>query len=160
MLDRRTRIDQAVAKFITLVQHVEGVLEVALFGSVATEKAVPDDFDLMVFIKDVQCIPAISSSIRSITSTFHAHDVFLFDENRQYLGRVCHRKKCPALSVECKVYGCGKVKYLQVIEGFTFQAKQALAQKPVPLWIHSSLAGSISEQWFHEVSTQAQKDRP
>ncbi len=155
MLDRRTRIDQAVAKFIALVQHVEGVLEIALFGSAATGKAVPDDFDLMVFIWDVHSIPAISEGIRSTSSIFHAQDVFIFDANRQYLGRVCHRKKCPALSVECKVEGCGKVKYLQVIEGFTFIAKQALVRKPVPLWIHSSLGASISEEWYHEVSLQA-----
>ncbi len=89
-----------------------------------------------------------------MTSIFHSHHIFLFDANRQYLGRACHRKKYTTQSVECKVRGCEKVKSLQVIEDFMFQTKQALARKPVPLWIHSSLAVSISEQWFYEVSTQ------
>jgi hypothetical protein len=33
-------------------------------------------------------IPHISKSIRKTTNLFHAHDVFIFDEGRKYLGRI------------------------------------------------------------------------
>jgi len=113
MNGRRIQIQQAVEKFLTFVKHVDGVLEVALFGSAASGKAIPQDFDLMVFIRDEKCITKISECIRKTTSIFHAHDVFIFNAHRQYLGRICECKRCPTLSVECKVKECGKIKYLK-----------------------------------------------
>src|SRR4030043_74569 len=113
MNGRRIQIQQAVEKFLTFVKHVDGVLEVALFGSAASGKAIPQDFDLMVFIRDEKCITKISECIRKTTSIFPAHDVFIFNAHRQYLGRICECKRCPTLSVECKVKECGKIKYLK-----------------------------------------------
>lgn len=72
MSERRKQIQLAVEKFISLVRDVDGVIEVALFGSAASEKPNPKDFDLMVFIEDTACIPQISKSIRKTTHIFHA----------------------------------------------------------------------------------------
>ncbi len=87
MNERKKQIQLAVEKFTSLVRDGDGVIEVALFGSAASDKPNPQDFDLMVFIQDISCIPHISKSVRKTTNIFHAHDVFIFDERKKYLGR-------------------------------------------------------------------------
>lgn len=113
MNERKKQIQLVVDKFTSLVRDFDGVIEVALFVSAASDKSNPQDFDLMVFIKDTSCISHISKSIRKTTYIFHAHDVFIFDEEKKYLGRICQRSVCPATSVECHVKDCGKIKYLK-----------------------------------------------
>ncbi|HWR26578.1 MAG TPA: hypothetical protein VN316_01745 [candidate division Zixibacteria bacterium] len=103
MNERRKQIRLAVEKFASQVRGYDGVIEVALFGSAASDKPNPQDFDLMVFIENVACIPHISKSIRKITNIFHAHDVFIFDEGKKYLGRICQRSVSPTTSVECYI---------------------------------------------------------
>jgi len=108
MIERKKQIQFAVDKFTSQVRDVDGVIEVALFGSAASDKPNPQDFDLMVFIKDIACIPHISKSIRKTTNIFHAHDVIIFDEMKKYLGRICQRSVCPTSSVECYIKDCGQ----------------------------------------------------
>lgn len=55
MNERQKQIQLAVEKFTSLVGDVDGVIEVALFGSAASDKSNPQDFDLMVFIEDIPC---------------------------------------------------------------------------------------------------------
>jgi predicted nucleotidyltransferase len=136
MNERKKQIQFAFETFTSLVRGVDGVIEIALFGSAAFEKANPQDFDLMVFIEDTACIPRISKSIRKTTHIFHAHDVFTFDKrgihfdkNRKYLGSICQRSNCPTSSVECSVKDCGKIKYLKQIDGFMFDEKRAFIKK-------------------------------
>ena len=129
MNERKKQIQLAVEKFTSLVKDGDGLIEVALFGSAASDKPNPQDFDLMVFIKDLSCIPHISKSIRKTTNLFHAHDVFIFDERRKYLGRICQRSVCPTTSVECYIKDCGKTKYLKQLDRFVFDEKKALVVK-------------------------------
>ena len=53
MNERQKQIQLAVEKFTSLVGDVDGV--VALFGSEASDKSNPQDFNLMVFIEDIAC---------------------------------------------------------------------------------------------------------
>lgn len=53
MNERQKQIQLAVEKFTSLVGDVDGV--VALFGSAASDKSNPQDFNLMVFIEDIAC---------------------------------------------------------------------------------------------------------
>lgn len=149
MNERKKQIQLAVEKFISLVKDGNGVIEVALFGSAASDKPIPQDFDLMVFIKDLSCIPHISKSIRKTTNLFHAHDVFIFDEGRKYLGRICQRSVCPTTSVECYIKDCGKTKYLKQLDRFVFDEKKALQIRPVVVWKNPEMKDSISQQWFN-----------
>ncbi len=64
--ERRKQIQLAVEKFISLIRDVKGVIEVALFGSASSEKAVPQDFDLMVFIENTDCISHVSKRRRHL----------------------------------------------------------------------------------------------
>lgn len=153
--ERRKQIQLAIEKFVSLIRDANGVIEVALFGSAASEKDVPQDFDLMVFIEDTECISHVSKSIRKTSHLFHAHDVFVFDKNRNYLGRICQRGTCPTSSVECYVRDCGKIQYLKQIKGFAFKEREALIRKPVIIWLNPAQNESISQQWFNEfVSNQ------
>lgn len=152
MNGRKEQIQHAVEKFISLVRDFDGVIEVALFGSAASDKSNPQDFDLMVFIKDISCIPYISKSIRMTTYIFHAHDVFIFDEERKYLGRICQRSVCPATSVECYAKDCGKIKYLKQLERFVFDETKAFKIRPVTIWQSPGQKESISQKWFNELA--------
>ncbi|CAG0996099.1 hypothetical protein METP2_02924 [Methanosarcinales archaeon] len=149
--ERRKQIQLAVEKFVSLIRDVNGVIEVALFGSAASDKAVPGDFDLMVFIENTDCISQVSKSIRKTSHIFHAHDVFVFDKNRNYLGRICQRGTCPTSSVECYVRDCGKIQYLKQIDGFVFKEKEAFIGKLVIVWLNPGQNESISQQWFNEL---------
>ncbi|MDD1744548.1 MAG: nucleotidyltransferase domain-containing protein [Candidatus Methanoperedens sp.] len=152
MNERKKQIQLAVEKFISLVRDYDGVIEVALFGSAASDKPNPQDFDLMVFIENIACIPHISKSVRKTTNIFHAHDVFIFDERNNYLGRICQRSVCPTTSVECYVKDCGKIKYLKQLERFVFDERKALKIRPVTTWQSPHQKESLSQQWFNALS--------
>lgn len=122
-----------------------------IFGSAALDKAVPKDFDLMVFIENTECISQVSKSIRKTSHIFHAHDVFVFDNNRNYLGRICQRGTCPTSSVECFVRDCGKIQYLKQIDRFVFKEGEAFIRKPVIVWLNPAQNESISLQWFNDL---------
>ena len=65
MNERRKQIQLAIEKFVSLIRDVNRVIEVALFGSAASEKAIPKDFDLMVFIENTDCMSQVSKSMRN-----------------------------------------------------------------------------------------------
>jgi predicted nucleotidyltransferase len=155
MNERRKQIQLAVEKFTSLVKDGDGLIEVALFGSAASDKPIPQDYDLMVFIKDISCIPHISKSIRKTTNLFHAHDVFIFDERKKYLGRICQRSVCPTTSVECYIKDCGKIKYLKQLGRFVFDEKKAFKIRPVVIWQSPELKESISQQWFNALESKS-----
>jgi len=155
MNERKKQIQLAVEKFISLVRDGDGVIEVALFGSAASDKPNPQDFDLMVFIKDISCIPHISKSVRKTTNIFHAHDVFIFDERKKYLGRICQRSVCPTTSVECYIKDCGKIKYLKQLERFVFDEKKAFKIRPITIWQRPDQKESISQKWFNALVSKS-----
>lgn len=156
MNERKKQIQLAVEKFTLLVKEDgDGVIEFALFGSAASDKPIPQDFELMVFIKDLSCIPHISKSVRKTTNIFHAHDVFIFDERKEYLGRICQRSVCPTTSVECYIKDCGKIKYLKQLDRFVFDEKKAFKIRPVVVWKNPEQKESISQQWFNALEVKS-----
>ena len=54
---------------------------------------------------------------------YHDWEVFLFDKNLLPLGRICHRRQCPAQSVDCSAAGCGKPPHLRIDSGFEYDEK-------------------------------------
>ena len=155
MNERQKQIQLAVEKFTSLVGDVDGVIEVALFGSAASDKSNPQDFDLMVFIEDIACIPQISKSVRKTTNIFHAHDVFIFDERKKYLGRICQRSVCPTTSVECYIKDCGNIKYLKQLDRFVFDEMKAFKKNPIIVWQSPVHKESISQQWFNALASKS-----
>jgi predicted nucleotidyltransferase len=130
MNERKKQIQLAVDKFTSLVRDVDGVIEVALFGSAASDKPNPQDFDLMVFIENV-------------------------NERKKYLGRICQRSVCPTSSVECYIKDCGKIQYLKQLDRFVFDEKKAFKIRPVVIWENPEQKESISQQWFNALASKS-----
>lgn len=155
IVTRKQQIKSAVDRFLELAKQCEGIIEIAQFGSSVTEKEEPRDFDLMVFIADSSCIPYVSQCARKTSHIFHAHDVFVFDKNRNYLGRACYRKECPGTVNDCYICGLArdKPKYLKQTPGFRFKEEIAFSNVPVVLYHNPRYPGNIVEAWlraFHE----------
>ncbi|MFH1126707.1 MAG: radical SAM protein [archaeon] len=148
MTPRQRQIKDAVTRFTELAKSNENVIEIAQFGSSITGKKVPKDFDLMVFVDNITCIPRIARCARSVTSIYHAHDIFVFGKDRRYMGRICSRKNCPGDAADCFAPGCGKTPHLKQISGFTFREEVAFKKKPLILY---KIPGTgITESWYNE----------
>jgi predicted nucleotidyltransferase len=117
-MDKITRLRQAAIEFAQRAESIETVLEIALFGSLAKGDPYPKDIDLAVIVSSLDNISALARTARKMRSLFHNWDVFVFNSNLNYVGRLCHRKQCPSGSVEC--IGCGDIPFIQHIRGFKF----------------------------------------
>lgn len=152
-LDKRERLDHMADQFAEEASRVQGVEEIAAFGSYVTAKPEPKDLDLMVFISDQVNIPRLAKCARRLSPIYHGWEVFLFEANtRRHLGRVCVRKQCPARSVDCAAPGCGAIPLVRVVPGFTFDPARAFVHRPQVLWRRGE--ESIVEQWYTEVQNQ------
>ncbi|HEX9972690.1 MAG TPA: zinc-ribbon domain containing protein, partial [bacterium] len=117
-MDKITRLRQAAIEFAQRAESIDSVLEIALFGSLAKGDPYPKDIDLAVIVSSLDHIPALARAARKMSSLFHNWDVFVFDSNLNYIGRLCHRKECPSGAVEC--IGCGDIPFIQHIRDFKF----------------------------------------
>jgi len=148
---RRERIDNSINMFKELVSNIESVIEIALFGSLTAEKKIAKDIDLMVFVENTHCIDKLAGCHRQVLGRYHSSpDVFVFTKDRYFLGNICHRKECPSQSVECRVEGCGKIKYIAQRPGFVFQEHKVFKNKPRILWLNPDYKTSISERWYKD----------
>ncbi|MEW6558091.1 MAG: UPF0158 family protein [Elusimicrobiota bacterium] len=150
---KKELIEQSINMFVELASKIDGIIEIALFGSLATgKKRIAKDIDLMVFIENTDCIDRLALSHRKVLGKFHASpDVFVFTKNKQFLGNICHRKECPSMSVDCQILGCGDIKYLEKRQGFTFNERNIFKDKPKALWLNPQYEVSISEGWFNQI---------
>ena len=108
---------RAAKEFTDRIKLLDSVDEVAIFGSVAGGDQYPSDVDVAVFLNSMADIPQIARVKREIDNA-NALDIFVFNQ-RRFIGNVCHRKNCPAKSVECAQPGCGDVKFVRIREGLT-----------------------------------------
>lgn len=152
ILTRKELIKTAIDHFLELAKPCVDIIEIAQFGTSITEKEEPRDFDLMVFIADSACIPYVSLCARKTSHIFHAHDVFVFDKNKKYLGRACYRKECPGIVAVC--YLCGLAgnspKHLMQTPGFRFREEIALMNDPVVLYHNPKYSENIVKAWLLE----------
>lgn len=103
--------------FVRAARAVPGVRRIAALGSLLTDKPRPKDADLLVTIgADVdlaalaKCGRRLKGAVQSaINSTA---DVFLADEERHYLGRVCEFRDCFP-RVRCRARHCGLRQHLR-----------------------------------------------
>lgn len=71
-------------------------------------------------MKELNDIPVIAKSARQMSSIYHGWEVFVFSDDLKYLGRVCHKKVCPALDSICYYPRCGEIAYLSNTPDFVF----------------------------------------
>lgn len=151
--EKEELIEQSINKFVELVSKIDGIIEIALFGSLATgKKRIAKDIDLMVFIEDMDCIDKLATCHRKVLGQYHSSpDVFVFTKDKHFLGNVCHRRECPSQSVDCQVLDCGNIKYLEKRQGFTFNERSIFKNKPRVLWLNPQYEVSISEERFNQI---------
>lgn len=113
----RKRMITEVLTFVRDAGGLPSVLRIALIGSLASEKAEPRDIDILVTVDGTTSLAELAAAARRLrghTQSFNREsDVFLADEEGNYLGRVCHWKNCgPGWHHECSAEHCGKRLYL------------------------------------------------
>ena len=90
--DPRRHLLQAVLAFVRAASSCPGVLRIALVGSLATDKAIPKDADVLVSIDasmDLDQLARIGRRLKGAGQTINlGGDVFLADETGRYIGRI------------------------------------------------------------------------
>jgi predicted nucleotidyltransferase len=96
------RFTQAAQEFANKAKKLASVQEVVLCGSMAAGDPYPGDIDLAVVLSNLDELPQLARFCRQISSITHAWEVFIFNKDRKYLGRICHKRDCPrSLSLRC-----------------------------------------------------------
>jgi len=89
----------AADEFTKKVSKLSSLLEIAIVGSMAGSDPYPNDLDLALIVDNLDEIAEIAKYARQMSSYYHGWEVFLFDKNLLPLGRICHRRQCPAQSI-------------------------------------------------------------
>lgn len=119
---RNTRLRNAAKEFAEKIMVIESAVELAIVGSVAGDDPCPCDLDLAMVMDRWSDIENLAKSARQMSPHHHSWEVFVFDMNCVYQGRLCHRKTCPAKSVDC-LPGCGQVRHLRLEHDFEYDEK-------------------------------------
>ncbi len=114
---------KAAYDFSKKASRIESVLEIAVAGSVAGGDVYPSDLDISLVAGNLKNLAVISKYARQMSKYYHSWEVFVFDRDLLHLGRICHRKQCPAQSVDCWVDGCGNPPHLRMCPGFEYDEK-------------------------------------
>src|SRR5512145_2228093 len=84
----------AVLAFVRAARSTPGVLRIALLGSLATEKPVPKDADVLVTIDaamDLDPLARLGRHLQGTAQTVNLGvDIFLANPAGRCLGRICH----------------------------------------------------------------------
>ncbi len=98
--------------FVRAARSSPGVLRIALLGSLATDKPVPKDADVLVTIDAA---------------------IFLADGSDHYLGRICHYRECYA-RVACRALHCGQRQHLNDDLQIVTLSPALISAPPIDLW--------------------------
>lgn len=127
----------AVRDFVREAGGLEGVLRIALVGSLATDKPVPKDADVLVTIDAAMELAALARAGRRLKGRAQAlnlgADIFLADQDGRYLGRICRYRECH-MRVLCRARHCGDRQHLNDDLDVVTLSKGLIAAPPVDLW--------------------------
>ncbi|MFC4767390.1 zinc-ribbon domain containing protein [Effusibacillus consociatus] len=151
-MNNRNRYLRAAQNFANKAKNLTSVQEVVLCGSMASGDPYPEDIDLAVVLSHLDELPQLARYCRQISSTTHAWEVFVFDNGRKYLGRICHKRECPG-PYPCNAKDCGKTPRLYHIWGFRFDPTQFLAPELKVLWNRNQ--ESVLLSWRKELNLKA-----
>jgi len=111
----RRHLLRAVLAFVRAARSSPGVLRITLLGSLATDKPVPKDADVLVTIDaamDLSSLARFGRRLKGTAQTINlGADIFLADGSDHYLGRICHYRECHA-RVACRALHCGQRQHL------------------------------------------------
>jgi len=170
MLRRQQQFRIAAQYVAERLSGIPEVQKVVLFGSVVAplEKEVPrfrkfrragiainhecKDVDMAVWVSDLNCLKDIQKarlqalnkllSEKQIGVAHHQADIFIMESGTsRYLGRLCIFSSCPKGKDECRVAGCGEIKFLQRHEDFKFDPNDLDDTMNVVLFEHCEQKG-------------------
>jgi hypothetical protein len=126
-------------RFVQATRQIDGVLRIALIGSLTTTKPSPKDVDLLVTVRDDADLAPLAAAGRKLKG--HAQqqnrgaDIFLCSSEGVYLGRTCHWKECrPGVRLSCNAQHCGRRPFLHDdLQAITLPW-QTIVAPPLVLW--------------------------
>jgi len=137
--DPRPHLLNAVLAFVRAARSTPGVLRIALLGSLATDKPVPKDADVLVTIDadmDLAPLARLGRRLQGAAPTINlGADIFLADVAGRYLGRICHYRECRP-RVACRALSCGRRQHLNDDLQIVTLSPTLLSAPPIDLWPH------------------------
>lgn len=135
--DPRPRLLNAVLAFVRAARSTPGVLRIALLGSLATDKPVPKDADVLVTIDTAINLGPVARLGRRLQGTAQTinlgADIFLADAAGCYLGRICHYRECRP-RVACRALSCGLRQHLNDDLQIVTLSPAVVGAPPIDLW--------------------------
>ncbi len=135
--DPRRHLLRAVLAFVRAARSAPGVRRIALLGSLATDKPVPKDADVLVTIDadiDLAPLARLGRRLKGTAQTINlGADIFLADEADRYLGRICRYRECHA-RVACRALNCGRRQHLNDDLQIVTLSPALIAAPPIDLW--------------------------
>jgi hypothetical protein len=135
--DPRRHLLAATLEFVRAARSVAGVRSIALVGSLATDKPVPKDADVLVFIDaamDLTPLARIGRRLKGSAQQINlGGDVFLTEADGRYIGRICHYRECHT-RVLCRAQHCGARQHLNDDLHVVTLSSALIAEPPIELW--------------------------
>lgn len=135
--DPRRRLLDATLAFVRVARDVPGVRRIALIGSLATDKPVPKDTDLLVTIDstiDLAPLAAIGRRLKGTAQSWNlGADIFLIDADDRYLGRICRYRECHHRAA-CFARSCGRRPHLNDDLDVITLGRDVVAAPAIDLW--------------------------
>lgn len=135
--ERRAKLLAHAFEFVAAVMRVDGVRQIALLGSILTDKAQPKDIDLLVTIEpdvDWEELARLGRRLRGRgQATCSGADIFLADGTPSYLGRICHYRECWRRRA-CQARHCGRQQHLNDDLDVLCLPESILREPPLVLW--------------------------
>jgi predicted nucleotidyltransferase len=129
----------AVLAFVRATRSMPGILRIALLGSLATDKPVPKDADVLVTIDPAMGLAPLARLGRRLQGTAQTinlgADIFLADATGRYLGRICHYRECWR-RVACRALNCGLRQHLNDDLHLVTLSPTLVGAPPIELWPH------------------------
>ena len=118
---------------------LEGVMRIALIGSLATAKPDPGDIDLLITVASGMELAPLASRARRLheaAETVHrGADLFLTDEEGQYIGRICRQIDCGhGVRINCRALHCGRRPFLYDDLHLVRLSARLITEPPIILW--------------------------
>ena len=137
VVEPRAPLLQAVLRFVRDARMCQGVLRIALIGSLASAKPLPKDADVLVSIEDGLDLGPLASAARRLKGTAQqmnlGADIFLATGDGRYVGRICHYRECHP-RVACRAQHCGRRPHLNDDLQVVALASALIASPPLELW--------------------------
>lgn len=137
MPDPRPHLLAVVLGFVREARLLPGVLRIALVGSLATDKPVPKDADVLVTIDagmDLFPLARLGRRVKGTAQKINlGGDIFLVDETGRYIGRICHYRECHPRAL-CRAQHCGRRPHLNDDLHVVTLGPQLIAAPPIDLW--------------------------